>query len=100
MTHVDPNDVVQEFADHYSNVSSHSNHPLEQHLQFDDLLQPCDISLDSSDDYNKPFTSEELSVAVNQSGNTSIGSKGIHYEFFRQLSLTSKEILLDCFNEA
>ena len=100
VTHVDPNEVVQKFADYYANVSSYSNYPLEQHLHFDDLLHSCDISLDSSEDYNKPFTSQELSAAINQSGNTSVGPDGIHYEFFRQLSSTSMEILLDCFNEA
>ena len=100
VTHTDPNDVVQKFAYHYAKVSSHSNYSSEQHCHFDGLLQSCDISLGSSEDYNKPFTLQELSIAIRQSGNTSVGPDGIHYEFFRQLSSASLQILLNCLNEA
>ena len=98
--YVDPNEVVSRFADHYASVSSHSNYSEDQHLHFDNLLQSCDIALDSTQDYNKPFTSQELSIAIAQSGKTSVGPDGIHYDFFRNLSPASLNNLLSCINQA
>ena len=98
--YVDPNEVVSRFVDHYASVSSHSNYSEDQHLHFDNLLQSCDIALDSTQDYNKPFTSQELSIAIAQSGKTSVGPDGIHYDFFRNLSPASLNNLLSCINQA
>ena len=96
----DPNEVVLQFANHYASVSSHSSYSDEQHHRFDNLLQSCNIELGSTEDYNKPFTLQELAMAITQSGNTSVGPDGLHYQFFKNLSPVTLECFLKCINEA
>lgn len=96
----DPNDVVNIFADYYSKVSSPDNYTTERHSFFESTLATVNFSPGSSEDYNHPITLQELSAAIVNSGKTSVGPDGIHYDFFRHLSVSSLKVLLRCFNEA
>ena len=97
-TYSNPDDVVQIFAEHFERESSGNNLSSSQVNYFQELLQPCTISLSSAEDYNKPFTHTELTTAISNTGHTSVGPDGIHYDFFRHLSPTSLLSLLNCFN--
>ena len=97
-TYSNPDDVVRIFAEHFERESSGNNLSSSQVNYFQELLQPCTISLSSAEDYNKPFTHTEMNTAISNTGHTSVGPDGIYYDFFRHLSPTSLLSLLNCFN--
>ena len=59
---------------------------------------PIDFGNNTNDDYNLPFSMNELSSALNNSNNSAPGPDDIPYEFLRQLPDPSKECLLAIMN--
>lgn len=95
-----PDDVVATFADYFASISSNDIFTTLQKRRFSSLVSSCEFMLDSTQQYNSKFTPEELNSAILSSGHTSVGPDGVHYDFFRNISLSSKSKLLRCFNSA
>ncbi|KAI3382721.1 hypothetical protein SNEBB_007419 [Seison nebaliae] len=61
--------------------------------------QPLNIQDMPNQDYNQPFTINELKTALRKSGNTSAGPDDIHYEMLRQLPAEGQKYLLNIYNK-
>ena len=93
-----PADVVQQFAQHYANISSANQYPPNSVAHLRIALAACNFNSDNQEPYNLPFTLYELKLAISKSGNTSVGPDQIAYAFFRNLSEQSLENLLAAYN--
>jgi ribonuclease HI len=60
--------------------------------------KPCNFSSDNQEDYNIPFSMQELKTALLKSNNSAPGPDSIHYQLLTHLSDKSLTLLLDIFN--
>ena len=95
----DPDQVMNAFARHYASVSANTNFVTGLLGEVEELASRCDFTSENNEDYNQPFTPQELSLALSKCGNTSVGPDDIHYSFFRHLSKMSQTYLLNAINE-
>ena len=96
----EPKEVVNCLAGRIAHTSSNARYPAD-FLNSAGINFPFDLTefaSDNSEVYNIPFTSAELTDAINSAGNTSVGPDRLHYEFFRHLSEHFKSYILQQFN--
>ena len=93
-----PIEVATEFAKYFANISSTQNctPPLMNLLT--DQSQTLNFESLNNESYNAPFSSSELSHALNKCGKTSVGPDQIDYAFFKNLSDIGFKNLLSAFN--
>ncbi len=99
----DPTEIANLMADQYERASSDSN------LTEDYLTHRAQFELEhhsiitgpaqSDDAYNDPFTMEEMVHALATAKDTSPGEDSITISMLRHLPVSSREVLLDLFNE-
>ena len=53
----------------------------------------------NTEEYNHPFTENEIRNVINESYNTATGPDKIHYKFLKQLPPKSTKYLLNILNE-
>ena len=88
---------MQQFAQHYANVSSASQYARHTTAHLRNALAACDFRSDNLETYNQPFTLYELKLSISKSGNTSVGPDLLHYTFFKNLSEQGLQNLLSAY---
>ena len=79
-----PIEVATAFANHFANVSSHTQYSTQLQDTLNALLQQCNFNTDNTEHYNQPFTMYELRSVISKCGNTSVGPDQLHYQFFKK----------------
>ena len=95
----EPDQVVEEFAKHYTKISANYTYDAEVVNELNQLSRNCQFDSANDEIYNTPFTLQELRIALCKCGNTSVGPDDIHYAFFKNLTLRSAEHLLTAIND-
>ena len=95
----DPYEVVNTFGKHFEELSSPSNYPRSFLHREQEMMERLPVfGLDNRDHYNRPFTFEELQLAVKRSGSSSVGPDKVHYDFIRHLNEPQLLEVLKLFN--
>ena len=90
-TYTTPEDIAQQFAEHYNTIASSCPPPTP-------LIIPNPQTSDQP--YNLPLTLTELEDAINRTGNSAPGPDQIHYHCFKHLGKKGKVNLLKALNHA
>jgi len=95
----DPQEIANTLAETFAHNSSseHYSPSFQAFKQQEEKLLP-DFSSSNQENYNLPFSIDELSNALDQSKDTASGPDNIHYQLIKNLPLLSKQILLQSFN--
>ena len=93
-----PSDVATQFALHYADISSSQQYTPELTNTLDHTLTTLSFQSDNTEPYNATFTLSELTYAISRCGNTSVGPDQIAYPFFKNLTETGLNTLLDTLN--
>ena len=92
-------EIAEQLAATFCRVSSDENYSPEFRAHKDTAEQE-DISFESSnrEEYNRPFTVEELEYNLSRTKNTSPGKDGIHYQMLKKMPPEAKKYLCKIFN--
>jgi len=95
----DPQEIANTLAETFAHNSSsdHYSPSFQAFKQHEETLLP-DFSSSNQENYNVPFSIDELSNALDQSKDTASGPDNIHYQLIKNRSLPTKQILLQAFN--
>ena len=95
-----PEDVVRLFGQYFASLSNSSNYRPTFQLREQALrAQPADFSSVNDEVYNVDFSIDELNLALEAGGATSVGPDHIHYAFLKHLNTSAKEELLKMYND-
>lgn len=95
----DPLEVANLFGQFFADMSGRRNYTaafLEREEELRHLLP--DFGDDNNDNYNMPFSFQELLTAIQRSGSTSVGPDQLHYEFFKHMNDDQRRSILTLFN--
>jgi Reverse transcriptase (RNA-dependent DNA polymerase)/Endonuclease-reverse transcriptase len=96
----DPREIASELVHHFAKVSATSNYSQDfQEHKARVEKTPLAINMENEEDYNKPYTTEELEIALEGCQGTSPGPDNITYEMIKNLSPRNKEQLVHCYNK-
>jgi ribonuclease HI len=92
-------DIVNKLGEQFSFNSSSDNYSNE-FRQFKNKAEQNNLNFqsDNSEDYNLPFTLEELNVALNRAKDSATGADKIHYQLLKHLPESCRVTLLNIFN--
>ncbi len=92
-------DIASKLAASFSKISSSTNSTLAFH-HVKDQQEKIILNFDSAklEDYNTPFTLNELSASLQKSHGTPCGADLIHYQLLKHLREQSLLVLLKIFN--
>ena len=93
-----PLEAATQFAQHYASVSSSQQYTQQLTTTLDSTLANLSFHSDNTERYNSPFTLHELTLAIQKSGDTSVGPDQIAYSFFKNLSESGLTTLLTTLN--
>ena len=94
-----PFEVATQFAQHYARISSVQQYTHDLLTTLDSTLSTLSFHSENTEDYNTPFTSHELTLAIHKCGNTSVGPDQIAYPFFKNLTESGLVTLLSTINQ-
>ena len=93
-------DIVNCIGRAFSQVSSAGNYsPQFQRIKISKERNYIDFSADNDEDYNHPFTQNELERALTGVGNTCPGPDRVHYYMLKYMPEGAHEQLLRVFNQ-
>ena len=90
-TYTTPEEITQQFAEHYNRVASNCPPPIPLTIR---------EQLTDNQPYNKPFTLAEMEDAIGRTGNTAPGPDTIHYHCYKHLGEKGKRLLLKALNHS
>jgi len=92
-------DIANLLAKTISKTSSSDNYdPKFKTFKFKQEKHKINFSSDNSEDYNEPFSMEELLQSLSKAKDTAVGPDDIHYQLLKHLPSTSLQVLLNVFN--
>ena len=93
-------DIADTLGDAFSKNSSNSNYPKEfQNYQKHQEKIKLNFKSSNNEEYNIPFSLDELKDAINKSHDTATGPDEIHYQMLKHLPPKSLKTLLAIFND-
>lgn len=98
-TITEPQEIADILADTFSHNSSteHYSSSFQAYKQQEEI-NPPDFTSTNQENYNSPFSADELNNAIEQAKDTAAGPDCIHYQLIRNLPSTAKLLLLQTFN--
>ena len=94
----EPIDIAYTLAKQFSSVSSSNNYSPEFQNKKAQLEVPLDFRSNKMVDYNKPFSLQELEIALNCKKDSSPGPDDISYSMIQHLPLSGRSQLLQLYN--
>ncbi len=95
-----PKEIANTLADAISSNSSSKNYTTKfQRNKLRKEKKKLNFISENMEEYNKPFTLNELQESIQKSHDTSPGPDQIHYKILKHLPLSSLAVLLDIFNK-
>ena len=93
-------EIANTIADNITKNSSSSNYsePFQKHQKKEEKKK-LDFRSNNNEDYNAPFTLDELQNSLKNSKDTAMGPDDIHYQLLKHLPTESLLLLLDLFND-
>ena len=92
----DGKDIVNHLAETILQNSSFKNQ--SKNFQSKSRKSKNQIKKKNTESYNQPFSVIEIKESLNKAHNTAVGPDRIHYKFLKELPETSKNYLLQIFN--
>jgi ribonuclease HI len=94
-----PKDIANCLASSIADKSSTDHYTPEfRRIKIREERHPINFNSNNSEDYNQPFSLEELRDSLYKSHDTAPGWDEIHYQFLKHLPESSLKILLSIFN--
>ena len=94
-----PKEIADCLAASIADQSSTAHYTPEfQRIKIREERYPINFLSDNSEDYNQPFSLEELRDSLSKSHDTAPGPDEIHYQFLKHLPEPSLKVLLKIFN--
>ena len=94
-----PHAIANKLAETIAEKSSSNNYSTKfQHLKEQKEKINLNFSSKNEEDYNKPFSIEELKSSLAKANDSAAGPDSIYYKFLNHLPSTSLDALLDIFN--
>ena len=93
-------EIAEELASTFAQNSSSTNYTPEfQRFKMSKEKQHLNFSSNNTEEYNEPFTFDELHTALNKSHDTAVGPDQIHYQLLKHLPDPCLRTLLTLLNE-
>ena len=95
----DKQGISDQLAETFAKNSSSKNSSQKfQNIKKNEEKEKINFHTNNTEDYNQPFSKDELKKSLNKAHDTAVGPDQIHYQFIKQLPKVSIDYLLHIYN--